>query len=85
MGGSRDPLTSSPENGVLVYGTGTLGCHGEIEAHPRRAAARGFRVRSIDRPGDVPIQTVWGWYVLDAEGGATPTGPVPQMLAKLEG
>lgn len=58
MGGSKDPVSSSPSNAVLMCGSGTTGCHGFVEANPVVAEGRGFRVRQGADPRHVPL---WSW------------------------
>jgi hypothetical protein len=74
LGGTSRPTANTAANLVLVHGTGTTGCHGEIESQPALAAARGFRIRQDDDPSFVPIRCwnpIWGlsWHVLDDNGG----------------
>jgi hypothetical protein len=55
MGGSKDPRINMASNLLTVCGTGTQGCHGEIESHRDRARERGLLVwRSLD-PSEVPV------------------------------
>jgi hypothetical protein len=82
MGGSRDPRLNLPSNLVLLDGSGTTGCHGEVESHRADAEAAGYLVpRHLD-PAEVPV-TVAIWpasgntpavtirYLLDDRGGRT--------------
>lgn len=53
MGGTRDPRSSDLRNGVLLCGTGTTGCHGDIENDRAAAYDDGWLLRSygdLDRP-----------------------------------
>lgn len=45
----------TPENCVLLCGTGTQGCHGWVEHHADDAAAQGWHVRSWDEPAKIPV------------------------------
>lgn len=58
MGGSRLADTGQPQNGTLVHGTGTTGCHGYITAHPTEAQARGFQIFQTQNPATTPM-TLW--------------------------
>jgi 5-methylcytosine-specific restriction protein A len=82
MGGSRDPRLNLPSNLVLLDGSGTTGCHGEVESRRSDAEAAGYLVpRHLDaavvpvtvaiRPasGNTPAVTVR--YLLDDLGGRT--------------
>lgn len=75
MGGSKRPTTSQPANGLLVHGTGTTGCHGDIERNPQLAEARGFRLYQNDEPADHPY-TDWAGRVwtLDNDGNKKQKG-----------
>lgn len=68
MGGSRDPLTDSAANLLLLCGSGTTGCHGWVEAN--RAAARdlGLLVRQGEDPATVPVQLLRGLVLLTSDG-----------------
>lgn len=48
MGGTSDPRSSDPRNLVTVCGTGTTGCHGEIESFRAVAYDTGWLIRSYD-------------------------------------
>lgn len=63
-----------PANGVLLCGTGTTGCHGEVTRN-RVPARLGFTVARIGirRPEKVPIKHYrHGWVLLDNDGGWAP-------------
>lgn len=57
MGGSKLKDTGQAQNGALVHGSATTGCHQYIESHPEEAAERGFRIRQGDNPASIPIRT----------------------------
>lgn len=70
MGGSRRTETDAPANLLLVCGTGTTECHGHIEAHPREAAARGFRLEQGADPEATPYRDPAGnRWTLDNQAG----------------
>lgn len=77
MGGTSRPEANLAANLVLVHGTGTTGCHGEIEANPVLAAERGFRLTQEQQPDQCPIQvagiTGRRWVRLDNDGNTRPT------------
>lgn len=57
MGGSETRHVNSPANGVLLHGSGTTGCHGEVESARKAALVSGFLVSKLgkDRPSAVLI------------------------------
>lgn len=71
MGGSRAADTNTPSNLVALCGSGTTGCHGRIEAHPKIAAELGYRVRQGARPADVAIVTHTNGVVRLLDDGTT--------------
>lgn len=46
---------------VLLCGTGTTGCHGEIGREVAQAYDDGWLVRENEDPATVPVLTEWGW------------------------
>lgn len=56
MGGSRDPQTSHPSNGLLLCGSGVTGCHGWVESHRSAARADGYLLESWQDPATTPIR-----------------------------
>jgi hypothetical protein len=56
MGGTRDVRSFDPRNLVLVCGTGTTGCHEEIESQRALAYDTGWLLRSYDDL-DTPLIT----------------------------
>lgn len=69
MGGTKDPLSCDPRNLVLLCGTGTTGCHGEIESNRAEALATGWLLTSYLEL-DVPLIARDGHQIyLDANGG----------------
>lgn len=69
MGGTSNPAANSTVNLVLVCGSGTTGCHGEIESHRRDALADGWLVPRTADPANAPVK-IWsvGWVQLLADG-----------------
>jgi hypothetical protein len=63
MGGSKDPLTNSPANLLLLCGSGTTGCHGWIESHRATAYELGLLVHGWQDPRAVPL--LGGVYLTD--------------------
>lgn len=70
---SDRPHLVLPSNGVLLCGTGTTGCHGDVEHHRDNVdPAWGFTVsrHGVTRPADVPLfHALFGWVRLDDAGG----------------
>lgn len=64
MGGSLRPETNLPANLIFLCGSGTTGCHGEVESKREDAYAAGFLVRQGARPSSVPVLTHRGWRLL---------------------
>lgn len=72
MGGTKDPAVSSPANGVILCGSGTTGCHGEVEANRGNAMVEGFLIsrNGVQVPSEVSIEhAVHGYVYLDDDGG----------------
>jgi hypothetical protein len=75
--------SNSPSNLVVLCGTGTTGCHEQVDSRRDPAdEARGYTVRSWDEPGLIPVMvfsphgsgvTVWlaedGAYIFEAPAG----------------
>ena len=61
----------TPQNIVLLCGSGTTGCHGFMHANPAQARAAGYIVSALAAidPVDVPVFT-WpnGWVRLNDDG-----------------
>jgi len=76
MGGSKDPRLNLPSNLILFCGSGTSGCHGEVESKRAEARDAGYLVWRSQNPAEVPV-TVALWpgftvpYLLDDLGGRT--------------
>jgi hypothetical protein len=63
MGGSRNPLRSTPANGVPICGSGTTGCHGWTERHPLPAGLMGWRLAQWQDQLTEPFWTRFGWKI----------------------
>jgi len=77
MGGSRDPQTDLPSNGLRICGSGTTGCHGLIEQDRAWARDLGYLVRQGVDPATVPVvlRQPGGhldWVLLGEDGSVTP-------------
>lgn len=85
-GGSSDPAVNRPSNLLLVCGTGSTGCHGDLTDNRQRDVAldAGWIVstNSSDEPIQVPVHhALFGLVVLDDEGGWS---PVPHVNGGLD-
>ena len=71
MGGSKDPVTASPANGVWVH----YQCHRAIEENREHSLATGYLVHQHRDPRDIPVMmpqvTAFG-TLLDDEGEYEP-------------
>lgn len=73
MGGSRDPQTGAVENGLILCGSATTGCHGYTEGHPTWALHNGYRVPQGCDPSLVPVRVKGiGWVLLNPDGTYQP-------------
>ncbi len=73
MGGSKRPEINLPANLLLLCGSGTTGCHGDIEAHRAGAYVDGLLLRENQEPTTTPVQLIYGLVLLDNDGLWTPT------------
>lgn len=55
MGGTKDPKVSSPANLIVLCGSGTTGCHGDVESHRDKARERGLLLWRSQDPAKVPV------------------------------
>ncbi|GAB2859260.1 hypothetical protein GCM10022221_68540 [Actinocorallia aurea] len=71
MGGSSDPAINSPANLITVCGSGTTGCHGEIERNREWAQDHGWIVPRGMSPAASPIVLFGcpGRFLLLSDGG----------------
>lgn len=72
MGGTLDEWVNMPANLITLCGSGTTGCHGWVEAHPREAKAQGLALSRWQLPNAdrEPVLTWAGWVLLDNKGRA---------------
>lgn len=78
MGGTSDAYKGRASNGILLCGSATTGCHGEIEADTTgMAEGTGFAVASWADPLTVPVLTYAGWRLLCDNGTSWPTDAPP--------
>lgn len=71
MGGTTSGYVGRASNGVLLHGSGTTSCHGEVESNRDESERRGFLVSriGIERPSNVPIEhAVHGRCLLNDDG-----------------
>lgn len=72
MGGTNAALSNDAANIVLLCGTGTTMCHGEVESHRRLALDQGWLVSQYEpNPASVPILMRGEWRRLDRDGCVT--------------
>jgi hypothetical protein len=79
MGGDRRPETHLPGNLVLLCGSGTTRCHGEVESRRGEAMHRGFLVsrHAVQSPAHHAIEhAVHGWTCLLDDGSVSTDPPV---------
>ncbi|MGN6162551.1 MAG: HNH endonuclease [Marmoricola sp.] len=70
MGGTTDPAVNTPANLAILCGSGTTGCHGEIESHRTEAYADGWLLHAGQDPADVPVRLRGGPMIfLTPDGG----------------
>lgn len=86
MGGSRDPLTKTAANGVLLCGDGVQGCHGYVTSHVSWSKWNGHTVPQGCDPSLVPLwHARYGWVLLNADATYTPVDdPNPDETAAME-
>jgi hypothetical protein len=69
-GGDPRPDTNLPSNLVALHGSGTTGCHGEIERERDRAEQVGFLLTATAKPYEHKIRhAFYGWCFLNEDGG----------------
>lgn len=71
MGGSKIAWIGQAANGIVLCGTGTTGCHGDVEAHRIAAVDDGLLVSRLGylTAEDVPVRMRDGLWLLDNDGG----------------
>ncbi len=70
MGGSRTAGTHLPSNLLLLCGSGTTGCHGEVESKRVESFFEGWLVHQGDDPGAEPVLLHDGRRVLLSPSGS---------------
>lgn len=81
MGGTADLRSFDARNLVLLCGTGTTGCHGEVEAERAIAYDTGWLLRSYDDL-DAPLISKDGRRIyLTTDGGRTEVIDAESILA----
>jgi hypothetical protein len=68
MGGTSWFGSNLTSNLMVLCGSGTTGCHGDVESHRIAAITRGFLVTGRNDPAEVPV-TIRGQYMLLTNGG----------------
>lgn len=73
LGGSSRPEANAAYNLLLLCGTGTTGCHGQVEADREHAEELGWLVRHGLDPAEVPVYvTGYGAVLLTPDGRYAP-------------
>jgi len=72
MGGTRAAWINQPANLLTLCGSGTTGCHGWVESHPKDATALGYACSRYVDPVDHPVRTWQGRVWLTNDGQAIP-------------
>ena len=72
MGGSKDPALWLPSNLLVVCGSGTSGCHGDIEHKRGYAKLNGWLLKSYEDPAVTPVRLFIGWRMLNEDGTISP-------------
>ena len=72
MGGTSDPAVNGAANLVYLCGSGTTGCHGEMESQRNVAYLAGLLLRSGQDPASEPVKLCYGWVYLTPEGTKVP-------------
>lgn len=76
MGGSREARLNMPSNLVAICGSGTTGCHGQIESDRTKSMDEGWLVTRFDEPAEVPLYIYGvGWMYLTDEATYSSTPP----------
>lgn len=63
-GGSRDAVTNSPANLVVLCGDGVSGCHGLVESKRDWGMTLGFAVSRFQDPTTAPMRHHRGWVLV---------------------
>lgn len=73
MGGTKRPETDLPANLLTLCGSGTTGCHGQVESDRLEAISDGYLVGQTIDPATIPVRTHRGMAYLDNDGMLTLT------------
>lgn len=77
MGGTSDPATGSPANGMYLH----PGCHRKVEENRLRSMGYGWLLSSVDDPEEVPLIVMGRWVLLTGDGRAVPVpGPAARQV-----
>lgn len=69
MGGTRAEGINTPENCVVLCGSGTTGCHGWVESYRETAIEEGWLLPRRDQrdPAEAPVFAEGDWYLVTAD------------------
>lgn len=73
MGGTKDPASNAASNAVLLCGSGTTGCHGDVERYRLTSLADGLLLSQRQDPATTPVQLRYGLVLLHDDGTYSPT------------
>lgn len=79
MGGSRTGWINSPENLLLLCGSGTTGCHALVESNRSLSYSSGWLLRSGLLPWETPFACGERWYLLLGESKLPITLPFQNL------
>ena len=68
MGSSKDPVTNSIENLIVLCDSATTGCHGDVEVNREAGRRFGYAVPQWRDPAVMPVrhwQLGWAWPTPD--------------------
>lgn len=79
-GGTSQTWVGGVANGIVLCGTGSMGCHGWVEAHPEASLPLGWRIETGEAPELVPVLYAHLGHVLllDEYAGVTRLAEVPR-------
>lgn len=76
MGGTSDASVHSPANLILLCGSGTTECHGQVEGREADDNVNGYWLRAGQSPESTPVRHAWlGSVLLGEDGSITPYQP----------
>lgn len=79
MGGSKDPLTNSPLNLLLLCGSGTTGCHGYFESNREEGYERRILIKQSENISPLFRDKQNVWWRLDENYEKVKIGYQPQF------